>query len=75
MSEPIESDQDPTYTHFTHHREFTALLSEFLRRTVLDAASGEEDEVKEIKLVDMMGGIVCTSYRSVMVGYVADRCS
>jgi hypothetical protein len=60
MSDPIESDQDPTYTHFTHHREFTSLLADFLRRTVLDAQSSEKDEKEETKLVDLMGGIVCT---------------
>jgi hypothetical protein len=61
MSEPpaVESESDPTYTHFTHRDEFSALLNEFLRRTKLDEehVDGEED-AREVRLVNQMGGIV-----------------
>lgn len=56
----IESDADPTYTHFTHRDEFNALLNEFLHLSKLDEEHvDEQDETREIKLVNQMGGIVC----------------
>lgn len=55
----VESESDPTYTHFTHRDEFNALLNEFLRRTKLDEEHvDEEDQAKEVRLVNQMGGIV-----------------
>lgn len=58
----IESDADPTYTHFTHRDEFNALLNEFLHLSKLDEEHvDEQDEAREIKLVTHMGGIVCIS--------------
>lgn len=70
MSEPpaIESDPDPTYTHFTHRDEFNSLLNQFLRCLKLDEEyMTEEDEAKQTKLINQMGGIVCPASECVIL--------
>ncbi|KAJ9099164.1 hypothetical protein QFC21_004044 [Naganishia friedmannii] len=55
----VETDADPTYTHFTHRDEFTRLLDDFLGRAILNHEFVEADEAdKERKLVEQMGGII-----------------
>lgn len=61
MSSPalaLESEADPTYTHFTHGEQFHALLRDFLARSVLNEEGG--DAAREDGLVKEMGGIVST---------------
>lgn len=62
MCTALDSDSDPTYTHFGHRDEFLKLLQRLLELDLRRDATVKEDE-DEVKLVDQMGGIVCHLFR------------
>ena len=59
MSTALDSDADPTYTHFGHRDEFQKLLGRLLELDLGREPTVKEEE-DEVKLVDQMGDIVST---------------
>lgn len=60
MTTTLDSDADPTYTHFGHRDEFFGLLGCLLDLDLQQLPTGKQEE-DEVKLVDQMGEIVCAS--------------
>jgi len=58
MATTLDSDADPTYTHFGHRDEFFGLLGRLLDLDLQRLPTGKQEE-DEVKLVDQMGEIVC----------------
>lgn len=57
MSQALEEESDPTFTHFAHRADFKRLLERFIILDVGGQSTIEEEE-EEDKLVEALGAIV-----------------
>ena len=57
MSQALEDNSDPTFTHFAHRVNFLTLLEQFVNLDVGEQTNLREEE-DEDKLVEALGAIV-----------------